>query len=163
VTIDLDGFFKRLIGITVILTVFIVLVSGVFLAVHSFVTCPDCSCGPSLLLTVIAVSLTGVIVGISIYYYLSGSFQAERKDVQKKALKTVRFLPSDQQDIMNCLISESGEALQKDIVKDTDLGKVKVSRTLKKMEKRSLVCREENGMSKNVKLKGEFKDFLPED
>jgi len=162
VSLDIDCFWKRLIGVTVILTVFIGLVSGGFLAVHSFVTGPYCNCGSSLLLTVIAMSVTGVIVGISIYYYLSGSFQAQRQDIREKALKTVRFLPKEQRKIMDYLIDGSGEALQKDIVEETDLGKVKVSRTLKKMEKRGLIEREENGMSKRVVVIDDFKDVLVE-
>ena len=160
VNLDVNGFWKRLIGVTVILTVFIGLVSGGFLVIHSFVTGPYCNCGSSLLLTVIAMSVTGVIVGISIYYYLSGSFQAQRQDIREKALKTVRFLPSEQRKIMDYLIDESGEALQKDIVEATDLGKVKISRTLKKMEKRGLIEREENGMSKKVEVIEEFRDIL---
>ena len=162
VNLDVAGFWKRLIGITLILTFFIGLVSGGFLTVHSFVTGPNCNCGSSLLLTVIVMSVTGVIVGISIYYYLIGSFQAERKDIREKALKTVRFLPSEQRKIMKYLIDERGEALQKDIVEDTDLGKVKISRTLKKMEKRGLIEREENGMSKKVEVIEEFQDILAE-
>jgi|GEM_PF-1705228 len=160
VKLDVDGFWKRLMGVTVILTVFIGLVSGGFLAVHNLVTGPYCNCGSSLLLTVIATSVTGVIVGISIYYYLSGSFQAQKKDIREKALKTVRFLPKEQRKIMNYLIDESGEALQKDIVEETDLGKVKVSRTLKKMKKRGLIEREENGMSKRVEVIDDFADLL---
>ena len=162
VNLDVEGFWKRLIGITVILTVFIGLVSGGFLAVHRFVTGPYCNCVSSLLLTVIAMSVTGVIVGISIYYYLSGSFKAQRQDIREKALKTVRFLPKEQREIMNYLIDERGEALQKDIVEETELGKVKVSRMLKKMETRGIIEREENGMSKKVDVVGDLRDILTE-
>jgi len=160
VNLDVNGFWKRLTGITVLLTVFIGLVSGGFLTVHSLVTRSYCDCSFSLLLTVTAMSITGVIVGISIYYYLSGSFQAQTKNIRENALKTVRFLPSEQRKIMNYLIDESGEALQKDIVEETDLGKVKVSRSLKKMEKRGIVKREENGMSKTVEVINDFRDVL---
>jgi len=162
VKLDVDGFWKRLIGVTIILSVFLGLVSGGFLVVHSFVTGPYCNCGSSLLLTVIAMSITGVIVGISIYYYLSGSFQAQRQGIRENALKTVRFLPKDQKKIMDYLIDESGEVLQKDVVEDTDLGKVKVSRTLKKMENRDIIEREENEISNKVEVIGEFKDILAE-
>ncbi len=161
-SLDLNGFWKRLVGVITILTAFMILVTGGFLTVHSLVTGPYCDCGDSLLLTVVGMSLTGVIVGITIYYYLSGSFRTEKEDLREKALKTTRFLPEEQRSILNFLIDREGVSLQKEIVEGTDLGKVKVSRTLKKMEKRKIVEREENGMSKKVEVAGDLRDIMAE-
>ena len=74
---------------------------------------------------------------------------------------TERTIPSGQWSLITLPENFSPNDL-KDIVEETDLGKVKVSRTLKKMEKRGLIEREENGMSKKVEVIEEFQDILAE-
>lgn len=162
VQVDESLFRNRFIGVIAILTTFVIMVSGGFLTVHRLVTGPYCDCGLSLLLTVVAMSIAGVIVGITTYYYLHDTLKAKKHGLREKALKTTRFLPEDQRKILELIIDNGGEMLQKEIVENLDLGKVKVSRTLKKMEKRQIIERMSEGMTNNVKLVGDFKEILVE-
>lgn len=145
------------------MALYIISITGGFIFVHRTVSGPYCDCGLSLTLTVAAMASSGIIVGIILYYYLSGSFQAEKKSIREKALETARFLPENQRKILEFLVENSGEAMQKDAAEETRMDKVKVSRTLKKMEKRGIVSREENGMSKKMVLEDPFKELLSEE
>ena len=63
----------------------------------------------------------------------------------------LRVLDGDEQQLMRVLLTNHGEALQRDLVRSTSFSEAKVSRLLDRLEGRGLVVRERQGMTNRVR------------
>jgi uncharacterized membrane protein len=110
----------------------------------------------------ISYSLIGflVIVGISIAYLMKDEQKIvhhhttihkgkeDRKELTKEEKeKKLEQLDDEERKVMNIILRENGSVYQSDVIKETNLTKVKVSRILDKLEGRGLIERKRRGMS----------------
>ena len=152
---DRKNFFKRLIRVVLIIVVFVIAVSLIYTYLHDlYVELTGlCPCGLPMSWILIVLTCLGVLVGMFTYYYLMGSFKEEKKDITEGIEKTLDFLDKDSRKIMKEIINQKGEIYQSNLVKKTDLDRVKTSRKLSELEEKGIITKEKSGVSNIVKLK----------
>ena len=97
-----------------------------------------------------------LLVGLFMVFFMK---DAETIHVQKKDLndeekkKRLENLNDEEKTIMNVVLSNDGSVFQSQIVKDTKLSKVKVTRILDRLEGKKLIERKRRGMSNVVIVK----------
>lgn len=80
--------------------------------------------------------------------------QIEPKKLTKKSYKKIlNSLSKEEKAVFKIIIESNGSVFQSDIVKQTKLNKVKVTRTIDKLEGRGLVERKRRGMRNIIILK----------
>ena len=72
--------------------------------------------------------------------------------VKKKKLD-LKNLESDEKKIIELLVNEGGAMFQRDLMEKLDIGKVKTTRLLDKLEAKQLIERKRRGMNNIVVLK----------
>ncbi len=102
------------------------------------------------------------IVGVFVSYKLLGRSESARDAARANARVLLHLLRDDERRIVEKLIEHGGEMRQYELVRMTDLGKVKVHRILKALEGRGVVIVERVGKVNNVRLKREIYDALKE-
>ncbi len=120
---------------------------------------PTCPMHTSLnLQRIISYSLIGLLVLIGAFVTF---FMHEKKlpPETKKTLseeekkRTLENLNDEEKQVMNLVLREQGSIYQSDLIKDTQLTKVKVTRILDKLEGRGLIERKRRGMTNIVILR----------
>lgn len=158
---DDDLLFNRFLTVIAIVIGFVLMVSLAYYYIHqNFMSGSSCSCSIPIYWVLAALSTSGILVGIFVYSYLAGSFNKERKEIHSEVMATLNFLKEDEKRIVDIVIKSGGEILQKEVVETTGFNKVKVSRTLSKLEDKGVISRKKNGMSKKVVLEETFKDIF---
>ncbi|RME54845.1 MarR family transcriptional regulator [Candidatus Woesearchaeota archaeon] len=97
---------------------------------------------------IISYSLIGllIVIGIIMMFFL--------KEKPKEKVKVSNVALSDEENnIINILKKEHGSIYQSDIIKETGLSKVKVTRILDKLEGKKLIERKRRGMTNIIILK----------
>lgn len=94
---------------------------------------------------VISYSLISLLIAIGAYiaFFLRGQ---QKKEPKRSSIP----LSKDEKTIIALLDKEEGSAYQSDIIKHTQLSKVKISRLLDKMESKGLIERKRRGMTNIV-------------
>lgn len=152
---------KPLILIFGILTFFIFIISfTVFYTTENF----SMTCGCSLPPWVIIVSMAslGLFVGISTYYVISNNYLKEKKEIEKNIIKFLDILDVEEGNILKKIIDNGGEINQSSLSKSLDLGKVKMSRIVSKMEEKNILKKEKNGMTNKLILETNLKKLFVE-
>ena len=90
-----------------------------------------------------------LIMGVGIYLIFTSRATKEKKFKEIDVSK----LDKDEKKIYQLLKKNDGSIYQSDIVKQTDLSKVKTTRTLDKMEAKKILERKRRGMTNLVVLK----------
>lgn len=120
---------------------------------------PTCPMHTSLSLQrVISYSLIGllVLVGAFITFFMrEKSLPLETKKTlsEEEKKRALENLDDEEKQVMNLVLREQGSIYQSDLIKDTQLTKVKVTRILDKLEGRGLIERKRRGMTNIVILK----------
>lgn len=99
----------------------------------------------------------GFIIGVGAFYFL---YKGETTVKKLKPETLLPLLNKDERKIISKLIDRKGEAIQTELSKIEGLGKVKVHRIVKKLEKRGAVEIEAHGKTNLIKLKKEIRDLI---
>ena len=157
---DRKKFFKRFLTVVLIIIAFVIAISFFYYYLHqNYMTPSACTCTLPINWILAILTSLGVLVGMATYYYLSGTFQEEKEELNEEARKTLKFLGNDEREIVEELIDSGGKMHQSDIVKETGIDKVKVSRKLSKLENKGIITKEDSGMSNLISLKEPFLDL----
>jgi uncharacterized membrane protein len=95
-------------------------------------------------------------MGVLAYYLLSPRF--EKPPVDKTAL--LNFLQRDESSVIRVLLESKGETSQAEIVRRTELPKVKVFRILRSLENKGVVRKEQQKKTNLVRLSEGVKKLL---
>ena len=115
-----------------------------------------CGCAIPLYLFVPLVGSMGLMIGVIAYYLLSPKF--EKPAVDKAHL--LSFLERDEASVMKVLIEHKGEVSQAEIVRQTQLPKVKVFRVLHSLKARGIVTKEQNKKVNIIRLSEGMRKLL---
>lgn len=149
-------FFNRFLTVVVILIIYIISASFLFNYFHDMISSPVCECTVPLTWILVLLSTSGVVIGVGIYYYLSESFQRDKRELEDVSKDTLKLLPGSERKILESIIDSEGKRYQSDIVEDTGFNKAKVSRKISKLEDKDIIQKKDSGMSNVIKLKQPF-------
>jgi len=116
-----------------------------------------CGCAVPIPLMLLLLSSLGFFVGSFIYYFLSSRFNKKEKEHSQDINLTLRFLEKEERKIVELLIKAKKEIPQYNLVKDSGLDKVKVSRLLNKLEQMQIIKKEDKGKVNYISLNDELK------
>lgn len=111
---------------------------------------------------VISYGLVGllVLVGIVVAFFLKDqqttiihNNHEKKKLTQEEKNEKLEALDEDEKKVMQIIMREEGSVYQSDVIKETGLSKVKVSRLLDKIEGKGLIERKRRGMTNVIVLK----------
>ena len=112
---------------------------------------------------IISYSLIGllVLIGIVIAFFMKdehttiihNNHEKKKELTEEEKKEKLESLDEEEKRVMNVILREDGSVYQSDIIKETGLGKVKVSRLLDKIEGRGLIERKRRGMTNVIILK----------
>lgn len=120
----------------------------------------ECRIKNEVTLILILLSLFGLFVGSTLYYFISERHRKEIVRINKDASATLTFLDTDCKRIIETLIKRNGSATQSEITKETRLNKVKISRELLKLEQKNITKKSPNGMTNLISLNEELKELF---
>ncbi|MBU0460353.1 MAG: MarR family transcriptional regulator [Nanoarchaeota archaeon] len=107
---------------------------------------------------IISYSLMGllVVVGLFISFLMKEDLRLHKKETKlsKEELNSkIENLDEEEKKIMQIVLREDGSIYQSDLIKETKLSKVKVSRLLDRLEGKGLIERKRRGMTNVIILK----------
>ncbi len=120
----------------------------------------ECRKKNELLLVMILLSLFGLFIGSLLYYFISEKNQKKISKLNKNIDITLNFLDPDMRKVVRAIIEKGGEISQSNIVKDTKIARVKVSRILLKLEQKDILCKTPNGMTNTISLNKKMKELF---
>ena len=97
-----------------------------------------------------------VAAGVFVSYFMKDKevVRKEKKHLSKEEKhRKLENLDEEEKQVMNIVLREDGSIYQSDLVKETGLSKVKVSRLLDRIEGKGLIERKRRGMTNIVVLK----------
>lgn len=148
-------FGPRLIGI-VLLGICIIL-AGVLLSLKNEISaecpCVGGSCPVERSLSVMYTGFTAVLILGGIGLYMLIPKQTKKMEKTREWKKVLKGLKGDEKKLYQMIFDSGGAIPQSELVEKTDFSKVKVSRTLDKLEVKTLVERRRRGMGNVVVLK----------
>ncbi|NCN51392.1 hypothetical protein GW931_00060 [archaeon] len=123
-----------------------------------------CKEGPSCIMhqtatTQLAISLSIVLVILAIGIYIMFSKPDEKivikkiKGKEKKKVFDLSKLDKEEKEVIEILINEEKAMFQKDLMEKLEIGKVKMTRLLDKLEAKQFIIRKRRGMNNIVVLK----------
>jgi uncharacterized membrane protein len=124
----------------------------------------SCTHGPSCVMydtiavqTGISLTITGLIAVIGLFLIFSKEYEKIiiKKIKEKKKGKNIDLtgLERDEKEVINLLKQENGAVFQRTLMERLDMGKVKTTRILDKLEAKQFIERRRRGMSNIVLLK----------
>lgn len=125
-----------------------------------YATLYTCGCAYNLPTIIILLSGTGIVVGALTYYFLSKNIEERRKKFNKNKKQLLKFLEQEEQQIIEILIQNKGETTQTNITQKLNLNRVKVFRTIEKLENKKMITKEKKGKINNIKLTKELQEIL---
>jgi len=147
---------KKIVFGILILSIFILVVSISSLYVQTKISSGNvCGCFIPIPLFIPFIASIGLFIGTLIYYLLSPKF--DKKKIDKNSL--LNFLEGDERKVMELLI-EKKEITQAEIVRKTNLSKVKVFRILKRFENRGLIEKSSIGKTNMIILSESINKLL---
>jgi predicted transcriptional regulator len=117
----------------------------------------DCRAKNEVSLILVLLSLFGMFIGSLTYYFISEKYQKKIDRIHKDVNLTLRFLEGEERAIVNSIISRKGKINQSDLVKDTGLSRVKISRSLMRLEQKDIIKKSKNGMTNIVDMNKNLK------
>ena len=119
-----------------------------------------CTCIVPIPIMILLLSSLGVFVGSLSYYLLSSKFVKERKEYSKDINITLRFLNNDERKIVETIINNKGEINQSELIKNTGINKVKVSRLLNKLIERNIITKKLVGKINKIYIHEDLKKLF---
>ncbi len=146
---------RKIILITLILSVFVFIVSVISLYVQEVVsTGYVCGCVIPLPLFIPFIASVGLFIGTLIYYLLV----PVKEPVNKKAV--LGLFENEERKIIEVLVNHRGELTQASIVRITGIPKIRVFRTLKRLEQKGVVEKRPHGKTNIITLKEPYRTLL---
>lgn len=122
----------------------------------------DCRIQNETSLIVVLLSLFGMFIGSLTYYFISEKYEKKIVKIHRDAGVILKFLDKEEKLIINSLLKHKGKTTQSDISKDTNLSRVKIFRSLRKLENRGIIIKMPYGMTNIIEIEKELKDLLIE-
>jgi len=113
-------------------------------------------------LILILLSLFGMFIGSLTYYFISEKYEKKITRMHKDLTLTLKFLESEEKSIVNSILDHKGKITQSEIAKNTGLSRVRIFRTLKKLEEKGIITKKPHGMTNIIELEEELKKVLVE-
>ena len=113
-------------------------------------------------LILILLSLFGMFIGSLTYYFISEKYEKKIIKMHKDVSLTLRFLEGEERCIIKSIIDRNGRTTQTNIAKDTGLSRVKISRSLKKLEQKRIITKSPHGMTNTIEIEKGLKKLLVE-
>ena len=123
----------------------------------------DCRGRNEVLIALIFLSLVGMFVGSFTYYFISEKYEKKIGRIHKEMEAVYKFLDKEQKKILKTIIKEKGRTTQAKLVEKTGLSRVKISRSLQKMENKNIVKRIKKGMTNEISLVEDLKNLFLEE
>jgi len=120
----------------------------------------DCRIQNEVTIIAILLSLFGMFVGSITYYFISEKYERRIIKMHKDANLTLRFFDGEEKCIIKSIIDHKGKMTQSQLAKDTGLSRVKISRSLKKLEEKQIIIKNPNGMTNNIEIEEKLKNLL---
>ena len=107
---------------------------------------------------IISYSLMGLLVAVGLFitFFMKENLRLHKKEPQlsKEELNhKIENLDEEEKKIIQIVLREEGSVYQSDLIKETKLSKVRVSRLLDRLEGKSLIERKRRGMTNIIILK----------
>jgi len=151
-----------IIGISILIVIIILIFNFALRNIAGF-TCshgPSCSMyGTIAIQTYISLAIAGFVFIIGLFLVFA---KEHEKIIIKKEIKKVKEtkkkinlegLDKDEKQVVNLLINEGKAMFQRDLMEKLEIGKVKTTRLLDKLEAKQLIERKRRGMNNIVVLK----------
>ena len=147
-----------IIGIAVIMAVIVLLFNSVLKETLGLTCSHGSSCGMYTNLRVqtgISLSVVAIIfiIGLVIMFTKPKEKIIIKKVKEKKKKLNLEGLDSDERKVINLLKKENSSMFQADLIDMLDIGKVKMTRLLDKLEAKQLIIRKRRGMNNVVVLR----------
>lgn len=107
-------------------------------------------------------SLFGVFVGSLTYYFISEKYEKQITKIQKDVTLTLKFLEGEEKAIIKSILNHEGKTTQSEIAKDIGKSRVKIFRSLKKLEEKGIIIKKPKGMTNSVELEENLRKVLIE-
>ncbi len=138
---------KKVITGAMVIVIFVLIVSMSSWYVWNEIYFGDiCSCALPLPILIPVLASVGLLAGTVIYYIFSPDGKG------RPGGDPLVLMEPDERAIMKVIISNGGKVPQSRIVEETGLSKVKVFRTIEKLKRREIICKEKFGKTNNIKL-----------
>lgn len=122
----------------------------------------DCKEQNEVSLILILLSLFGVFIGSITYYFISEKYEKKINKIHKNAGLTLNFLDDDDKKIISSIVKNNGKLSQSKLVKETNLSRVKISRSLKRLENKKIISKQPDGMTNQILLDAELSKLFVE-
>jgi uncharacterized membrane protein len=101
----------------------------------------------------VSIALVILIIGLVIFFIKPKEKIVIKKIKEKKKRMNLKGLEADEKKVIRLLKEESGAIFQKTLMEKMEIGKVKTTRLLDKLEAKQLIERKRRGMNNIVVLK----------
>ncbi len=103
----------------------------------------------------LAFGIAFLLFGTGIYLIFSSKITPPAKEESKKEFKQIDInsLDEEEKKIYESIKAKAGSAYQSDLVRESEFGKVKVSRILDRLETKDIIERKRRGMTNLIVLK----------
>ncbi|PIU21341.1 MAG: hypothetical protein COT15_02890 [Candidatus Diapherotrites archaeon CG08_land_8_20_14_0_20_34_12] len=99
-------------------------------------------------------------IGAAVYYLMSSKLEKKDKTLKSNTDVLLKFLSPDEKKVINKLIENKGRALQAEVTRLPDMGKVKSHRAVMKLIDKGVIEKESMGKTNIIKFKKEIQDGL---
>jgi uncharacterized membrane protein len=107
-------------------------------------------------------SLFGMFIGSLTYYFISGKYEKKITKMHRDASVTLKFLDEEERVIVKSILDHEGKITQSEMARETKLSRVKIFRSLKKLEWKGVIIKKPHGMTNIVELGEGLKKVLLE-
>ncbi len=146
---------KVILGI-LILSVFVLIVSISSFYVQTEISSGNaCGCSIPIPLFIPFLASIGLFMGTMVYYLISPKF--DKKKIDKNSL--LNFLDGDERKVFGIVLDKK-EINQAQLVRETNLSKVKVSRIIKRFENKGLIEKVSVGKINMIKLNKKISNLI---
>lgn len=122
----------------------------------------DCRIQNEVSIVLVLMSLFGMFIGSLTYYFISEKYEKKIVKMQRNATFTLKFLDGEEKSVMNSILNYNGKTTQSEIARNTGLSRVKIFRSLKKLEEKDIIRKKPCGMTNVIELDEELKKILIE-
>jgi len=113
-------------------------------------------------LVLVLLSLFGMFIGSLTFYFISEKYEKKITRMHKDLGLTLNFLDGEEKPIISSILNHKGKITQSEIAKSTGLSRVRIFRTLRKLEEKGIITKKPHGMTNIIELEEELRKVLVE-
>jgi uncharacterized membrane protein len=98
----------------------------------------------------IIVSSFGIVVGASVFYFMSKKLEEKETYAKKNTEILLKFLNHDEREIIKKVVENKGKILQSQLSRTSGLNKVKVHRILSRLKEKDLIKIQHHGKTNMI-------------